>query len=120
MSTTVLASDTVEVDLDFGVQGSTWGEDQNFQFAPSGTPVVITGGTITCDLKYNRSDASAAASLTCAIVNGASGIWSMVLSSASHSALTRFRGVFDVKIVVGGVTYYPMSGRWKSKKKVTP
>jgi hypothetical protein len=117
---TTITGDYLTATLDLGIQGSTWGEDLTFQLAPGGVPVVITGGTVTCDFKYNKGDATAAASLTCAVVNGASGIWSMILSAAQHAALTKFRGVFDVKIVVGGVTYKPLGGYWKTKRKVTP
>lgn len=112
-------SDPTIAQLDLGIQGSSWSE--LFQFAPSGTPVDITGAVITCDFRYRKQDSTAAASLTCAVVTGASGIWSMSLSPTQHAALVKYQGVFDVKIVLSsGTVEKPLAGTWKTIRRVTP
>lgn len=76
------------------------------------TPIDITGDTFASQIRYNRDDATAAASFTPVIVDGPAGHVRLTLSSGSSAALLAGAAFWDCqRTTAGGVRTTFISGK---------
>jgi hypothetical protein len=74
------------------------------------TPINITGRTYTSQVRANWDDVSAAATFTCAVTNGASGILTISLSSSQTGLLEAGNYFWDLQENASGIITTVLSG----------
>ena len=97
---------------DFGPQEFIWEQ-------PAGTPVDITGYTITAQIRTSADDTAILASFTCVITSAALGKWTIALTDVETNLLPR-SAYWDMQLKSpGGFTRTFAAGKVKTTKDIT-
>jgi len=89
------------------VQGDAFA--RTIEYKVNGSVVNITGYTFASQIR--NEDGTLAATFTCVVVNGASGLFSIGLTGAQTAALEMGRPyVYDLKVTISGVTMQLLRG----------
>jgi hypothetical protein len=97
---------------DFGPQEFIWEQ-------PAGTPVDITGYTITAQIRASQDATDILASFACTITDAPAGKWTIALTDAQTTTLPS-SAYWDLQLTSpGGVTRTFAAGRVKVTRDVT-
>jgi hypothetical protein len=93
-------------DLD---QGTTWSISCQYKDF-SCTPIDITGATFTGKARLATQSGAVTATFTIAITSGANGQFTVSLTAANTAAMVAGTHVYDIEMVLAGVTYRMFEG----------
>ena len=74
-------------------------------------PVDLTGDVFTSQIRYNRDDASVAATFTCVVTNALAGMVTLTLSPASSASLNAGVAYWDLQRNDSGVITTLVAGK---------
>lgn len=105
----------VDLSLD---QGTTW--SQQFQWVDgTGSPLSLSGYTVSSKLRRDFNDATASASLTGSVVTAASGTLSIGTTASHSAAIPAATYKYDVEITSASVVYRVVEGSLEVRAEVT-